>query len=216
MTSYVVAAISIIALLTTLYKDRKLAPNTAIAKRALRINTGVQIMVALVVLFAAIKSNNEASRVHAAQLDADATSAASQHAIAILDTYFLEMRPAAFAIQEHDRYEASLSGLPAEVRKSFEWNRAAPGLETQRETGLRAFEKLQMIARQIMGEKIQYGDRYPDAITKWAEQTLALKQTDVTNLLSDSDSAQAYVHLTGQATFDSFARYRSATKRITE
>jgi hypothetical protein len=216
MLSYAAATISIIALLTALHKDRKLSPDTITAKRALRINTVAQIMVAIVALLAAISSSNEASRTQTARLDLDATSAASRHATAILDTYFLKMRPAAFAIQERDRYEASLTNLPAEVRDSFDWSRAAPGLEIQREAGLRAFEDLQTIARQIIGERVQYGERYPDALAKWAEQTLELKPADLTNLLSDSDVAQAYAHLTGQATFDSLAKYNSVAKRITE
>lgn len=214
---YIVATASILALSVSLYKDRKLEPDTPDVKRALRIHHLAQALLVGLALWAAVDSDNSAKQQRIAMLDAEATAAASKHATAILDTYIFGLLPENMVIRDHDRYEASLEQVPAELRGGFDWkNHVSPELEAERVAGLRSFEKLQSIAREVQIERLQYGDRYPDAMAKWAGRTLELKENALGELLSDSATGETYAQLVGQATGVSIAKHREAIKRIEE
>jgi hypothetical protein len=217
MLTYIVAFASFLALMVSLYKDRKLEPDTPEVKRALRIHHLAQLLLVGLALWAAIDSDNSNKQHRLALLDAEAATAASRHSTAILDIYFLELLPAGTFIRNHDRYQASLINVPPEMREKLDWrHHVTQGIEDQRIAGLRSFEKLQSIARAVLNEQGQYGERYPNALTKWAARTVEVQETELGDLLSNSDSGEAYARLVGEATGVPRAKYREAVKKLEE
>jgi hypothetical protein len=214
---YIVAIASFFALSASLYKDRKLEPGTPEVKRALRIHHLAQAVLVGLALWAALDSANSARQQRIALLEAEAAATASKHATAILDAYVLGLLPTGTTIRNYESYQASLKTVPSALRESFDWRRhVSPELELQREAGLRSFEKLQSIAREVQAEGLQYGSPYPDAMTKWAERTLELKETDLPEILSNSAAGETYASLVGYATSTSIAQHHEAIKRIEE
>ncbi|MGN7100306.1 hypothetical protein ACTHR6_01770 [Ralstonia holmesii] len=214
---YIVATASLFALSASLYKDRKLEPKTSEVKRALRIHHLGQAVLVVLALWGAVDGANSAKQQRIVLLEAEATATASKHATAILDAYVLGLLPAGTVIRNYESYQASLKTVAPAVRESFDWSRhVSPELESQREAGLRSFKKLQSIAREVQGEGLQYGSRYPDAMTKWAERTLELKESDLLEILSDSATGEKYASLVGLATGTSIAKHHQAIKRIEE
>ncbi len=217
MLPYIVTAASLLALVVSLYKDRKLEPNTPEVKRALRAHHVAQALLVVLALWAAIDSDNSTKRYRLAVLDAEAAAAASQHVTTIMDIYYLELLPAGTLIRNRDRYQAALRDMPTEARKNHEWSRqVSPATAEQLNSSLRSFEKLQSLARKVLNERVQYAERYPDALVKWAARTLTVEETDLGDLLSNSETGQAYAQLVAQATGVSRASYRDAVKRLEE
>lgn len=214
MLPSIVAFASIVTLLASLYKERKLAPGTTEVKRALRIHHLAQSLIIVLALWAAIDTSNSNRQYKAALLDSEAALAAAHHTTAIVDTYIMKLLPAATAIRNYERYQASLSHIPPAMREKLDWrHHVTHDVEEERRAGLDSFERLQSIAREILNERLLYGERYPDTLTRWAERTLDVRKTDLAELLSDSETGHAYAQLTGQATGAAIANYRISVNR---
>lgn len=217
MLPYIVAIASIVALAASLYKDREIEDDTSEIKRALRVHHVAQFLLVCLALWSAIDSDSSARKYRIAQLDANASGAAARHTTSIIETYLLELLPAGTVIRNRERYQASLIKLPPELREKYNWkSRVSSELEADWLAGIRAFEKLQTIAREVLNEKVQYGERYPEAITKWAERTLEIKESELGDLLSNSPNGIAYAQFVSQATGVPRAKYLEATKRLEE
>lgn len=120
MLPFIVAFASLVTLLASLYKERKLAPDTTEVKYALRIHHLAQLSLLVLALWAAIDTGNSNRQYRAALLDSEAALAAARHTTAIMDTYILKLLPAATVIRNHERCQASLNHLPPAMREKLE------------------------------------------------------------------------------------------------
>lgn len=214
MLPFIVAFASLVTLLASLYKERKLAPDTTEVKYALRIHHLAQLSLLVLALWAAIDTGNSNRQYRAALLDSEAALAAARHTTAIMDTYILKLLPAATVIRNHERCQASLNHLPPAMREKLDWrHHVTQNMADERNAGLDSFDKRQSIAREVLNEQLLYGERYPDTLTRWAERTLEVRETDLGELLSDSESGRAYAQLMGQATGAAIANYRVSVKK---
>lgn len=221
----IVALVSILALIISLIKDRVIEEDTSKVKRALLSHHLIQGILVLLALWAAYdakldeKDREKRDGDHQLALQAkiletkvaqetalEATLAAAmatsvnRHTRAIASVFSHELMAAGPLIL---RYASALDDMEKDTRlrevppgflKPFD-----PEGERQFCNGTKLFATLQMVAKDVIKDSALYGERYPAALTEWAEATGKLDRREFGAMLA-TPLGESYMALVEKAT----------------
>ncbi|WP_345796088.1 hypothetical protein [Castellaniella sp. MT123] len=217
MLPYLVAAMSILVVMLSLYKEQKISPNDLSTVLAVSLHHVGQAVLVVLAFLAAMDSTSSSQKSQIARLDAEAAVAAARHSTVILDKYVLELLPSATVLKNYRNYQQAVQKMPPEVAERFDWDRVVSAKQKESLVGARqAFAELKRIAREVLNESVLYGTRYPEAMTTWANRTLEVDADTLPELLSGAPAGQAYAMLVGEATGVPWKKYQDAAARLSQ